>query len=254
MARAETDKSVIELTIVFPAFNEARKIANDVSAADAFLASEGICGEIIVVDDGSADGTADIARKIGESIPSVCIVEELGHNYGKGRAVRSGILKSRGRFVAFVDSGGCVPFCEIKRGLNLIRSGQCQIAHGSRKMKDCHIVQPQSFYRKICSQLFHWFLICDIKKLSNLTDTQCGFKVYDGRIARTIYAESQVDGFMFDIEVILLTLSSGYRICEFPVDWGWDSDSRLKPGHEVIGILKDVMGLKQRFRSFLKGN
>ncbi len=253
MVRAETNKSVIELTIIIPAFNEAQKIANDVSAANAFLVSEGISGEIIVVDDGSTDDTADIARKTGQSIPSDSIVEQLSQNRGKGCAVRTGILKSRGEFVVFVDSGNCVPYCEIKWGIELIRSGQCQIAHGSRKMKDCHIVQPQSFYRKICSQLFHWFLICDIKKLSNLTDTQCGFKVYDGRIARTIYAESRIDGFMFDIEVILLALSSGHCICEFPVDWGWDSDSRLKPGHEAMGILKDVMGLKRRFRKFLKG-
>ena len=243
-----------ELTIVIPAFNEARKIAADVFSADKFFSSEGISGEIIVVDDGSTDDTADIARKAGQSIQSDSLVEQLGRNRGKGCAVRTGILKSRGEFVVLVDSGSCGPFCEIKRGLDLIRSGQCQIAHGSRKMRDCHIIQPQSFYRKICSQLFHWFLIYDIKKLSNLTDTQCGFKIYDGPIAGTIYAESQIDGFMFDIEVILIALSRGYRICEFPVDWGWDSDSRLKPGHEAIGILKDVMQLKRRFRSFLKGN
>jgi len=252
LTRVETAKSVIELTIVIPAFNEARKIAADIFAADKFLSSEGISGEIIVVDDGSTDDTADIARKAGESIPSDSIVEQLGRNRGKGCAVRTGILKSHGEFVGFVDSGSCVPYCEIKRGVDLIRSGQCQIAHGSRKMKDCHIIQPQSPYRKICSQLFHLFLIRNIKKLSKLTDTQCGFKVYRGQVARSLYAQSQIDGFMFDVEVILLALSGGQTICEFPVDWSWDSDSRLKPGHEAIRVLNDLIKLKRRFRSFLK--
>ena len=252
--RMESEIFMTELTIIIPAFNESRKIAADILAADKFLSSEGISGEIIVVDDGSADDTADIARKTGQSIQSDSIVEQLGRNLGKGRAVRCGILKSRGEFVVFVDSGCCIPYREIKRGVELIRSGQCQIAHGSRKMKNCHIIQPQSPYRKICSQLFHWFLIRDIKKLSNLTDTQCGFKVYLGSVARTLYAESQIDGFMFDVEVILLALSGGHTICEFPVDWSWDPDSRLKPGHEAIRVLTDLIKLKRQFRSFLKKN
>ncbi len=243
---------MIELTIVIPAFNEGRKIAQDILAAEEFLSSENIPGEIIVADDGSTDDTAEVARKTGRSIQSECIVEQLDRNRGKGCAVRTGVLKSRGEFVVFVDSGGCVPYRDIKRGVELIRSGQCQIAHGSRKMKDCHIIQPQSPYRKICSQLFHWFLIRDIKKLSNLTDTQCGFKVYRGQVARLLYTKSQIDGFMFDVEVILLALSDGHTICEFPVDWSWDSDSRLKPGHEAIRVLNDLIKLKRRFRSFLK--
>ena len=252
MTRVETEKSVIELTIVIPAFNEARKIAADIFAADNFFSSEGISGEIIVVDDGSTDNTADIARKAGQSIQSDSIVDQLGRNRGKGCAVRTGVLKGRGEFVVFVDSGSCVPYREIKRGVELIRSGQCQIAHGSRKMKDCHIVQPQSFYRKICSKLFHWFLIHDIKKLGNLTDTQCGFKVYQGDIARELYAQSTIDGFMFDVEMVLLALSGGYTIREFPVDWSWDPDSRLKPGHEAIRVLNDLVKLKRQFQSFLK--
>ena len=241
-----------ELTIVIPAFNESRKIAKDISIADQFLLSEGITGEIIVVDDGSSDDTAEIVRKAGQSIQSECVVEQLGRHHGKGCAVRTGILKSRGDFVVFIDSGGCVPYHEIKLGIDLIRSGQCQIAHGSRKMQNCHILHPQSPYRKICSQLFHWFLIHDIKKLGNLTDTQCGFKVYRGQIARSLYAQSRIDGFMFDIEVILLALSGGYSICEFPVEWSWDPDSRLKPGHEAIRVLNDLIKLKHQFRNFFK--
>lgn len=243
---------MIELTIVIPALNESRKIVKDILAADKFLSSEGICGEIIIVDDGSTDGTAAIAEKTGQSTQSECIVERLSRHRGKGCAVRTGVLKSRGNVVVFADSGGCVPFHEIKRGIDLIRSGACRIAHGSRKMENCHILHPQSPYRKICSKLFHWFLVHDIKELSNLTDTQCGFKVYQGDTARELYAQSTIDGFMFDIEIVLLALSNGHSIREFPVAWSWDPDSRLKPGHEAIRVLYDLVKLKHRFRNFLK--
>ena len=243
---------MIKLSIIIPVFNEQNKISRDILAADRFLASEGLSGEIIVVDDGSTDNTAKTAQQSAKTTQSKCIIESLIQNRGKGCAVRTGILKSRGEFVAFSDSGDCVPYEEVKLGINLISSEQCQIAHGSRKLAECHILQPQPLYRQICSRLFHWFLIHDIKRLGNLTDTQCGFKIYDGSAARQLYAESTIDGFMFDIEIILLALSKGYNICEFPVSWTCDPDSRLKPTHEMIRILTDLIKLKRRFGSFLK--
>ena len=240
------------LSIIIPAFNEAHKIGQDIIAADAFLTSEDIDGEIIVVDDGSSDNTAEAAQTAGNSVQTPCLVERLDENYGKGRAVRTGVLKSTGEFVLFADSGLCIPFQQVHVGIDLIVSGQCQIAHGSRKMSGCHISRPQSIYRKVCSKLFHWFLIHDIYRLGNLTDTQCGFKVYRGDIARRLYADSIVDGFMFDVEIILLALSQELTICEFPVDWTWDPDSRLKPIHVAINVFLDLIRLKRRFREYLK--
>jgi len=245
---------MIELSIIIPVFNEQKKISRDILAADHFLDSKGLTGEIIVVDDGSTDDTAKIAQQTAETTHSECIVEPLKQNRGKGCAVRTGILKSRGRFVAFADSGCCVPYEEVQLGIDLIASEQCRIAHGSRKIDSCHILQSQQLYRRICSKFFHWFLIHDIKRLGNLTDTQCGFKIYDGPTAHRLYAESIIDGFMFDVEITLLALSNGYNICEFPVNWTCDRDSRLKPIHETIRVLTDLIRLKRRFRSYLKQN
>ncbi|HOK94822.1 MAG TPA: glycosyltransferase [Anaerohalosphaeraceae bacterium] len=243
---------MVELSIIIPAYNESRKIAGDILAADQFCISSGIAGQIIIVDDGSTDGTADAARTAAAQIRTPCLVEQLKSNRGKGCAVRTGMLKSQGAFAAFADSGCCVPFYKILTALDLIRSGQCQIAHGSRKLSGVHIVRPQSAYRKICSGLFHWFLIHDIKRLANLTDTQCGFKVYQGEAARRIYAQSRIDGFMFDVEIILLALAAGYTIREFPIDWAWDPDSRLKPAREAIRVFCDLLTLKRRFADVLK--
>lgn len=243
---------MINLSIIIPVFNEYAKVQEDVLAADRCLISEGMTGEIIIVDDGSTDKTSTAAEKAADDVQTICFIEPLGRHHGKGRAVRTGVLKSRGEFVLFADSGNCTPYSEVITGIEMIRSGQCRIAHGSRKLSDCRIKRPQSLYRKICSQLFHWFLIHDIKRLGNLTDTQCGFKVYRGDVARELYAESIIDGFMFDIEIILLGLSKGYKIQEFPVNWTWDPDSRLKPMHEILNIFRDLVHLKKRFGQFLR--
>ena len=243
-----------ELTIIIPAFNEQDKIVADILAADRYLIDKKIDGQIVVIDDGSSDNTSENAKKTSKSIDSKCLVLRSNTSMGKGYAVRKGILESESEFVVFADSGGCVPFSEINDGLALIRAGKCQIAHGSRKMPGCEIVIPQSFYRQLCSKLFHWFLIHDVKGLTNLTDTQCGFKIYRGDIARQLYTESTIDGFMFDIEKILLALSKGYNICEFPVNWTCDPDSRLKPAHEIMRVFTDLVKLKHRFRALLKSN
>jgi len=242
---------MIKLSIVIPVYNEQNKIEHDIFEADAFLTSEGITGEIIIVDDGSTDETFATAGNAAERIQTHCVVERSEQNQGKGHAVRTGILKSRGEYVLFADSGVCVPFTDTQIGIDLIRSGQCQIACGSRKLSGGHILRPQSFYRRICSKLFHWFLIHDFKKLCNLADTQCGFKVYRGDVARELYAQSSIDGFVFDIEVILLAMSSGYTIREFGVNWTCDPDSRLKPAHEAIRIFIDLVRLKRRFNQLL---
>lgn len=243
---------MIALSIIIPVFNEQNKIARDIFSADQFLVSEGLVGEIIIIDDGSTDETAANAHTAAETTRSQCVIHSLEQNQGKGCAVRTGILRSRGQIVAFSDSGCCIPYEEIKLGIDLISSGHCHVAHGSRKLADCHIRQPQPLYRRLCSKLFHWFLIHDIKRLGDLTDTQCGFKIYDGSVARQLYTESIVNGFMFDIEITLLALSKDHTICEFPVNWTCDPDSRLKPSHELFRVLVDLIRLKRRFRSLLK--
>lgn len=240
------------LTIVIPVFGESQKIARDIAEAAAFLAHFPNAGEILIVDDGSTDNTANIAEQCIPHTPVPVRVIRLGSNRGKGCAVRTGILQSRGQYVMFSDSGCCVPYQEALEGIKKIESGGCKIAHGSRKLRVSHIHRPQSWYRKLCSGLFHWLLIHELKRLANLTDTQCGFKVYDGQTARQLYAESTIDGFMFDIEIILLALKHGYSICEFPVDWSWDPDSRLKPAREAIKVLRDLIRLKHRHNDILK--
>ena len=234
----------MDLSIVIPAYEESKKIARDVEAAAAFLHDNNLTGEIIVVDDGSRDNTAE-AAKVDVSNDIELKIIRYGKHSGKGYAVRKGITQSTGRYVMFADSGNCVPYQDTLRGLELIKNGTCDIAHGSRKTRDCHIEKAQNIYRRICSRIFHWFVINIMKIPAELTDTQCGFKIYIGDIARELYSENITDGFTFDIEIILRAMQKSYRIKEFPLDWTCDPDTRLSPTRSIRRVLAELWKIKK---------
>jgi dolichyl-phosphate beta-glucosyltransferase len=250
----------MDLSIVIPAFEESRKIARDVAEAAGFLEAHNFTGQIIVVDDGSRDNTAETAQNAwnlrrsmhvaghpnrGADYPIVLDVIHYEKHKGKGYAVRTGITQSSGQYVMFADSGSCVPYEDTLRGLDLLRSDTCDIAHGSRKMRGCHIEKTQSLYRRICSATFHWFVIHDMKIPAEFTDTQCGFKMYKGDVARHLYGEAITDGFSFDIEIIMRAQKEGYRIREFPIDWTCDRDSRLSPTRSSWQVLTELLRIRR---------
>ena len=230
----------MDLSIVIPAYEESGKIARDIQAAADFFTAHDITGEIIIVDDGSKDVTAETAKNVEVSPDVKLKTIRYEHHRGKGYAVRSGIEQTSGKYVMFADSGCCVPYEDTLRGLELLKKDACDIAHGSRKMRECHIEKAQSLYRRICSKIFHWFVIRDMNIPPELTDTQCGFKIYRGDVARRLYSECVADGFAFDIEIIMRAQKEGYRIKEFPLDWTCDPDSRLSPPRSLGCILKEL--------------
>jgi len=235
----------MDFSIVIPAYEESKKIARDISEAAGFLEAHKFTGQIIVVDDGSRDNTTAVARKT--TIPPNVRLNVIRYekHRGKGYAVRTGIKQSKGDYVMFADSGSCVPYEDTLRGLELLKSDTCDIAHGSRKMRGCHIEKTQSIYRRICSKMFHWFVIHDMKIPAEFTDTQCGFKMYKGDVARHLYGEAITDGFTFDIEIIMRTQQEGYRIKEFPIDWTCDRDSRLSPTRSSWQVLSELLKIRR---------
>lgn len=235
----------MDLSIVIPALDESKKIARDIEAAAAFLEDNHLSGEIIVIDDGSGDNTAEAAKNVKVPSEIKLNVIRLQQHRGKGYAVRAGMKQACGEYVMFTDSGCCVPYEDVLRGLELLKSGACDIAHGSRKMQGCHIVKAQSLYRQICAGIFHWFVVHCMKVPAELTDTQCGFKIYEGDAGRHLYSECITDGFAFDIEIILRAQKEGYRIKEFPIDWTCDRDSRLSPTRNFWRILIELRTIKR---------
>jgi glycosyltransferase involved in cell wall biosynthesis len=236
---------MITLSIVIPAFDEEQKIGPDVRAAAAFLASGGIRGEVIVADDGSSDRTAERAEALAHGLAVPLSVIRCGDHRGKGAAVRSGILSSAGEFVLFADSGVTVPFDSALSGLQLLREGHAEIANGSRELPGSVIRRERDWDRRLISRLFRTLVLRWMHIPRALTDTQCGFKLYRGDVARTLYAECTTEGFMFDIEIILRAMAHGWRIVEFPVEWTCDRDSRLGIRRSARPVIRDLLRIRR---------
>jgi dolichyl-phosphate beta-glucosyltransferase len=206
---------------VIPCFNEARKIETDIQAALDYLSARPYSFELILVDDGSADGTAGILEN-SPGARAIC----YRPNRGKGHAVRTGMLQATGRYRLFADAGLCVPYSEIEKGLALLESG-ADVAIGSRKMAESQVVEQQAGYRRIGSSVFG-MLVRNWMGL-RYADTQCGFKLFTAQAAERLFSAARIDGFMFDAETLINARKFGLTVKEFPVEWRADPDSRYKP-------------------------
>jgi len=235
----------MDLSIVIPAFEESKKIARDVKAAAEFLVANSLAGEILVVDDGSEDDTAQAARAV--AVPSGVKLNVIRYEQhrGKGHGVRTGMIASTGRYAMFADCGLCIPYGNALLGLEMLKNDQCDIAHGSRRHIQSDILRDQPLHRRVLSRTFKFTVRTMLGVPRELTDTQCGFKMYKGDIARELYAECTSDGFMFDIEVILRAIRKGYRIGEFPVEWVCDPDSRLSVTRTPWPVLVELHRIKR---------
>jgi len=234
----------LDLSIVIPAYKESAKIERDVVAAAAFLRDNSIAGEIIVVDDGSPDDTAERAAAMCADHPNLTVLA-YRPNRGKGHAVRHGILRAQSRIVMFADSGLCVPYEIAKIGIAMIDMDMCDIAHGSRRMRGS-IVVAQPLYRQLGSRVFKLFVHAFMGLPLYIGDTQCGFKFYRREVAHALFGEAFTDGFMFDTEIIMRALRAGYRILEFPVLWSNDADSRFNPVRHTARLLRDLVAMRYR--------
>jgi dolichyl-phosphate beta-glucosyltransferase len=235
----------VNLSIVIPAFEEGQKIARDVTAAADFLQASGWAGEVIVVDDGSSDDTAQAALSVSLPAGVRRHVIRYEEHRGKGCAVRTGVKATDGRYVMFADCGLCIPYGNALLGLNLLKEDRCDIAHASRRLVQSDILQDQPWHRRLISYFFRSVVRTMSGVPRALTDTQCGFKIYKGDVARLLYGACVTDGFMFDIEIVLRAVRQGYRIAEFPVEWTCDPDSRLSVMRTPWSVLTELYALKR---------
>ena len=237
----------MNLSIIIPAYEENLKIRDDILSADDFLTQNRIVGEIIAVDDGSADNTFESANSLKSKTNSNLTVIKLSSNIGKGGAVSEGMKISKGDIVMYADAGLTVPYENALTGMDLIRTGKCDIANGSRKMDNSKIIKGQDFDRRFISNIFGYLVKFLLHIPQEMTDTQCGFKVYNGIVARELFQKLNITGFLFEIEIILLAIKKDYKIVEFPVTWKCDRDSRLSISKSSRKIISDFFFLLRKY-------
>ncbi len=241
----------MKLSLIIPAYNEAKKIHADFNAASLFLESQPFSSEVLIINDGSQDETQKVAEELSKkfSTPQVQFrVLSYGGNRGKGYAIRYGVKNAQGDLIAFADSGLCVPFSYLIKGIEQIEGG-ADFALASRRLKDTKIKREQPTYRKVGSKVF-WWVVKGFMGVQ-VSDTQCGFKIYSKKAALSIFERVKTDGFMFDIEALLVAKKLKLKHAEFPVEWSNDSDTRY---HPIWGTLKNFRELSLiRMRSFVDG-
>jgi dolichyl-phosphate beta-glucosyltransferase len=232
----------VDVSIVIPAYKEAGKIARDIAAADAFLRSRPSGGEILLVDDGSPDATAAVARELQAQYSTLRVVS-YARNRGKGHAIAQGVLQARCAAILFADAGLCVPYDIATIGIAMLELDMCDIAHGSRRMRGS-VLRAQPVYRRLGSYAYKLVVHAAMGVPRYISDTQCGFKLYRREAARELYADLLTDGFMFDVEIILRALRRGYRILEFPVLWSNDADTRFDPVKGTVRNLRELARIR----------
>jgi dolichyl-phosphate beta-glucosyltransferase len=215
-------------SVVIPAYDEARRLPAYLREVAAYFDGRDESYEVLVVDDGSRDDTAERVREIAASYPAVTI-HSIPENRGKGHAVRLGMKMARGVLRLMADADGATRILELKRLEAAIQSG-ADLAVGSRALRDPSVVVRARSHRKLSGQVFNFIARC--LGVSAVVDTQCGFKLFRGHVADDLFPALTTDGFGFDVELVLLAQRRGYRIAEVPINWA------DQPGSKV-GVLRD---------------
>jgi glycosyltransferase involved in cell wall biosynthesis len=232
------------LSIVIPANNEEARLGQSLKAIGAYLDREEIHAEIIVVDDGSSDGTRQVAASGLEERRGRVIA--LDENRGKGHAVRLGVLEAQGRWVLMTDADLSSPIEEHAKLARAARDHDLDLAIGSRALPDSRVEVHQHPLRENMGKTFNLLM----RSMTGLRfrDTQCGFKLMDRERTRPLFQRMVVDRFAFDVELLFLAVRFGLNVREVPVIWRNAPGSRVSIVGDPLNMLWDVARVRWRFR------
>ncbi len=232
----------VDVSIIFPAYNEEDRLGPTLEAFDAFLAESPHSYELLVVDDGSSDGTVALTEEFARSMTALrCVVSPT--NQGKGHAVRLGMLEAVGAIRIMSDADGSTPSDQLPLLLSPLLAGRAQVAIGSRYVEGARVERLQPLYRRLWSRfanrIIQWTL------LPGIADTHCGFKGFGADAAESIFSQSEIDGWSFDLEVLALARAGGFVIEEVGVHWADDAQSRVRLVH-VFQAVRELLRIRRR--------
>jgi len=232
-------------TIVIPAFNEGERLAVSIPKVLEYVRQRGLSAEIIVVNDGSSDNTAEVVRRFAVSEPSVLLVENPG-NRGKGYSVRNGMLHARGEVALFTDADLSSPIFEADKLFAALAEG-ADVAIGSRWLQRELQTERQPWLRQLYGRLFN----VGLRVLLGLgfKDTQCGFKAFNRRALETVFPRQHIERWGFDPELLFLARKFRLQTMEVPVEWAHDHRSKINPLRD--GVRMGVEVLKIRWNDWM---
>jgi glycosyltransferase involved in cell wall biosynthesis len=231
------------LSVVIPAYNEAERISPTLHEVCRWLGSGFPSHEILVVDDGSTDGTSRVVGDAARSLPAVRLLAG-GKNRGKGHAVRTGMLAARGRTRLFLDADHSVSIAQLPGLLDALAAG-ADVAIGSRWVAGASTPLKAPWYRRAWGRLGNRVVRAGL--LGGIADTQCGFKVFTAEAADAIFSRAKFCGWGFDIEVLALARALGFAVVECPVEVRDDRRSRVRPIRDAVGITVEFARIRSAF-------
>lgn len=233
------------LSIIIPALNEERRLPPSLEKIDAFLKTQPFSAEVIVVDNGSKDRTAEIVRDFSVEHPYVRLIQLKER--GKGRAVKAGMLDAKGDYRFICDTDLSMPIEEIVKFLPPHSDGY-DISIATREGKDARrIDEPE--YRHFMGRVNN--LIIKFTAVRGFEDTQCGFKMFNRESAEDLFGVQLMNGIGFDVEILFIAKRRGYKIREVPITWYFDPDSKIRLVQDSLNMLREIWEIRQNWRKGL---
>ena len=231
----------IDVSLIIPAFNEELRLLPTLERLHAHLSAGSMSYEILVVDDGSRDGTCRVVEEAAARIPNLVLVRQRP-NRGKGAAVRRGMLAAGGRIRVMWDADCSMPPEELPRLLAPIVAGRTEIAIGSRYAAGARTVRQPRYrvwWGRLCNKLVQRWLV------PRVLDTQCGFKAFTSRAALNLFGSATIDGWAFDLEILALARRRGFAIEEIGVAWQDDDRSRVNPLTDFWKVIREAVTIRR---------
>jgi len=226
----------IFLSLLIPAYNEEHRISESLKRVIAYLDLQTYTSEIIVIDDGSKDQTAELVSHF----PTVKLIK-LSRNFGKGFAVKTGALAAKGKYVLFSDADLSTPIEEVGRFLPILVQGT-DIVIGSRAMKESNIAIRQPLYRELMGKIFNLFV--KLFLFGGFNDTQCGFKGFRTDQAKKIFEKTKIYRFSFDVEILYLAKKYNMKIKQLPITWRNNEASSVSPISDASKMFFDLLKIR----------
>jgi len=231
----------LKLSVIIPAYNEEKRIVPTLKSIDKYLEVRPYDYEIIVVANQCTDNTEGVVKEYMKTVENLKLMSLENHCTGKGEAVKKGVEKAQGEYIMFMDADNATRIDEIDKFWPYFEEGY-DVVIGSRQVKGANIVIEQPWYRRFLGRAAN-FLI-QLILLRGIKDTQCGFKMFTYRAAKEIFAKSRIIGWGFDMEILAIARSRGYKIKELPVSWYEAGKSRLRPVRASWRTLRELIKVK----------